>query len=70
MENKKIHKNNCGAIFSENITCSCDSKITIYEFASLGGKARAEKLSKARRLEISRKANDAKKKKRAKLISA
>lgn len=40
------------------------------EMASLGGKARASKLSKARRLEISRKANDAKKKKRAKLISA
>lgn len=40
------------------------------EMASLGGKARAEKLSKDRRLEISRKANDAKKKKRAKLISA
>ena len=40
------------------------------EAGKLGGIARAKKLSKDRRLEISRKANDAKKKKRAKLISA
>jgi hypothetical protein len=36
------------------------SELTVTAFASLGGKARAKKLSKKRRLEISRKANAAK----------
>lgn len=56
--------------FEEHDWTNNDKTMKQSEMASLGGKARAEKLSKARRLEISRKANEAKKKKRAKLISA
>jgi hypothetical protein len=36
------------------------AELTVTAFASLGGKARAKKLSKKRLLEISRKANEAK----------
>jgi hypothetical protein len=43
--------------------------LTVSEFARLGGKARAQKLSKQRRLEISRAANEAKRLKRAGLTS-
>jgi hypothetical protein len=39
--------------------------LSVSEFARLGGKARAQKLSKQRRLEISRAANEAKRLKRA-----
>jgi hypothetical protein len=41
--------------------------LTISEFARMGGKARAAKLTKTRRLEISRVANEAKRLKRAAL---
>jgi hypothetical protein len=40
-------------------------QLTLAEFRSMGGKARAQKLSKERRLEISRAANEAKRLKRA-----
>ena len=46
-------------------TCCMKKPRTVLEFASLGGKARAAKLSKQRRLEISRAANEAKRLKRA-----
>jgi hypothetical protein len=39
--------------------------LTVSEFARLGGKARAQRLSKERRMEISRAANEAKRLKRA-----
>jgi hypothetical protein len=39
--------------------------LTVLEFARLGGNARAQKLSKERRMEISRAANEAKRLKRA-----
>jgi hypothetical protein len=39
--------------------------LTVSEFARLGGRARATKLSRERRLEISRAANEAKRLKRA-----
>ena len=41
------------------------NNLTITEFARLGGKARAKKLSKKRRKEISELANEALRKKRA-----
>jgi hypothetical protein len=44
--------------------------LTIEEFRSRGGHARAAALSKKRRLEISRKANEAKRKKRRRLTKA
>jgi len=44
--------------------------LTLKQFASLGGKARAAKLSRRRRLEISRKAVEAKATKRAHLTKA
>jgi hypothetical protein len=40
-------------------------QLTLAEVTSMGGKARAKKLSKERRLEISRAANEAKRLKRA-----
>jgi hypothetical protein len=39
--------------------------LTVSEFARLGGKARAQRLSKERRMEISRAANEAKRLKQA-----
>jgi hypothetical protein len=45
--------------------CRMKKVLTVSEFARLGGKARAQKLSKRRRLEISRAANEAKRLKRA-----
>lgn len=45
--------------------CRMKKVLTVSEFARLGGKARAQKLSKQRRLEISRAANEAKRLKRA-----
>ena len=46
-------------------TCGMKKVLTVSEFARLGGKARAEKLSKERRMEISRAANEVKRLKRA-----
>jgi len=51
----------CGAWYSGRVK----QTLTVSEFASLGGKARAKKLSKKRRLEISKAANRAKRAKRA-----
>jgi hypothetical protein len=46
-------------------TCRMKKVLSVSEFARLGGKARAQKLSKERRVEISRAANEAKRLKRA-----
>jgi len=59
------HYRNVQAWYSSSV-----NELTITAFARLGGAARAKKLSRKRRLEISRKANRAKAAKRAHLTKA
>lgn len=46
------------------MTAYTGKPMTQWQFASLGGRARAKKLSKKRRIEISKKANKAKRDKK------